>query len=316
MTPTPTITPTLIGGGLGTIAFASNRSGIPQIYLMNGDGTNQHAITTESDGACQPDWSPDGTQIVYISPCMLKESDYPGANLYIMNADGSGKKPLGGSIQGDFEPAWSPDGKLIAFTSIRDGYPQIYSLNLETNETLRLTETDKNVQARQPAWSPDGTQIAYTVRRLGVFQIWVMTSTGKAQQQLVRSGTQFSDFLPAWSPDGTFLSFSEADSFVTSPSPAWLMSMRYEDRNKSQASVKVNAETPIVDVQYSPDGYWLAFESVSADPAGTNQDIYIMTISGGDRTRLTKDPDADFDPVWKPVLVLSPTVTPTVTPTP
>jgi serine/threonine protein kinase len=309
ITHTPTITPTLIGGGLGTIAFASSRSGLPQIYLMNSDGTEQRAITTETDGACQPDWSPDGLKIVYISPCRLKESDYSGANLYVMNADGTGREPLGGSIEGDFDPVWSPDGKSIVFTSLRDGHAQLYKLDLETMEVIRMTETDKNIQARQADWSPDGTQIAYTLRRVGVFQIWVMTNSGQAQQQLVRSGSQLSDFLPAWSPDGTFLSFSQTESFVTSPSPAWLMSMRYEDR-KSQPSVKVNAITPIVDVDYSPDGYWLVFESVSADPAGANQDIYLMTISGGDRTRLTKDPDVDFDPAWKPRAI------PTTIPTP
>jgi serine/threonine protein kinase len=314
MTSTPTITPTLIGGGLGTIAFASNRSGIPQIYLMNADGTDQHAITTETDGACQPDWSPDGTQIVYISPCMLKDNEYQGANLYIMNADGSGKKPLGGSIEGDYDPAWSPDGKYIAFTSLRDGHEQIYRLDLVTGEVIRLTDTEVNKKTRQPTWSPDGTQIAYTLWRVGLNQIWVMTNSGKVQQQLVRSGSELSDFLPAWSPDGAFLSFSQTDKLVTNASPAWLMTMRYEDRNLP--SVEVKADPPIVDVHYSPDGYWLAFESVSADPAGSNSDIYLMTISGGDRTRLTRDPGVDFDPVWKPVPVLSPTVTPTVTPTP
>jgi eukaryotic-like serine/threonine-protein kinase len=308
---TPTITPTLIGGGLGTIAFASKRSGIPQIYLMNSDGTDQRAITTETDGACQPDWSPDGTQIVYISPCRLKDSDYPGANLYIMNADGSGKQPLGGSIEGDYDPAWSPDGKSIAFTSLRDGFPQIYKIVLETGEITRLTETEANKKTRQPTWSPDGTQIAYVLWRVGLNQIWVMTNSGQAQQQLVRSGSQFSDYHPAWSPDGAFLSFSQTDIVITNPSPSWLMTMRYEDR-KSLPGVKVNAEPPIVDVDYSPDGYWLVFESVSADPTGSNQDIYLMTISGGDRTRLTRDPDADFDPAWKPKD--QPAATPTATP--
>jgi len=67
-----------------------------------------------------------------------------------------------------------------------------------------------------------------------------------------------------------------------------------------------------VDMDYSPDGYWLVFESVTADPAGSNQDIYLMTISGGDRTRLTRDPDADFDPAWKPKHQQA--ATPTATP--
>jgi Tol biopolymer transport system component len=136
-----------------------------------------------------------------------------------------------------------------------------------------------------------------------------MTNGGKFTEQLVRSGSEVSDFLPAWSPDGAFLSFSQADKFIDTPSPAWLMTMRYEDR-ENRSSFKVNSAPPVVDVDYSPDGYWLVFESVSSDSTGSNQDIYLMTISGGDRTRLTKDPDVDFDPVWKPRTL------PTATPTP
>ncbi|MCJ7624321.1 MAG: serine/threonine-protein kinase, partial [Anaerolineaceae bacterium] len=60
ISPTPQYTPQ--GGGGGQIAFVSDRSGIPQVYLINIDGTDMTQITNEIDGACQPDWSPDGTK--------------------------------------------------------------------------------------------------------------------------------------------------------------------------------------------------------------------------------------------------------------
>jgi serine/threonine protein kinase len=61
--------PTLIGGSSGQIAFASARTGTPQIYLINADGTSLQAVTDMDEGACQPSWSPDGSQLVFISPC-------------------------------------------------------------------------------------------------------------------------------------------------------------------------------------------------------------------------------------------------------
>jgi hypothetical protein len=80
-----------------------------------------------------------------------------------------------------------------------------------------------------------------------------------------------------------------------STAPAKLMSIRYEERETRQAA-PVKADPPVVDVDNSPDGFWLVFESSN----GQNQDVYLMTITGGDRTRLTTDPDVDFDPMWRP----------------
>jgi serine/threonine protein kinase len=299
ITPTPESTatelpsPTPIGANLGQIVFASDRSGLPQLYLMNADGSDQLAITNEVDGACQPSWSPDGMRIVYVSPCSGRKDTYPGSSLSIIHPDGTGRIFLPASIEGDFDPAWSPNGKYIAFTSLRDGYPQIYLIDLETYEVERLTKTDQDTQARQPDWSADGSQIVYTVRRLNVLQVWIMSSTGQAQEQLVRSGGEYLDFAPAWTSDGQLIFFSQTT--LEPNSAAHLMSLRYEDRNTHKA-VAVQADPPVVDVSSSPDSFWLAFESSD----GQNQDIYFMTITGGNRTRLTTDPDVDFDPDWRP----------------
>ncbi len=292
-TPTPTNTP--IGGGWGQIAFASDRTGIPQIWLVNSDGSNLQQLTNLPDGACQPDWSPDGSQLVFVSPCKERQDKYENSGLYIMNADGSGLTPLPTVPGGDYDPAWSPDGRYIAFTSLRDGYPQIYVYDLVTEETRRLTETRSDVWARYPAWSPQGTQIVYTVRRVSVYQIWYMTSNGDLPTQLTRSNPNLWDFQPVWSPDGKVILFSQSKAQPGAIS--WVASLRYDDRENA-VSTRLDAiqPLPVQDLDISPDGFWLIFES----NVDNNFDIYMSTLTGGHQTRLTDNPAYDFDPAWRP----------------
>ncbi len=298
LTPTPTNTPpplsTPLGGGAGQIAFVSDRAGTPQIYLVNTGGNGIRPITNISDGACQPDWSPDGEKIVFISPCQVDQDVFEGSSLYLVHADGSNLSQLTTAAGGDFEPAWSPDGNRIAFTSLRDGHMQIYTINLEDNAVLRLTDTDKDEFARQPAWSPFGNQIAYSIRRYSAYQIWTMTDTGQSPEQITRSGYTFWDVLPVWSPDGTVILYNQHSSGNTSR--IWLMSIKYENRGGEGVDVDA-APLPVSDVDYSEDGLLLAFEGKD----GSNRDVYFMTVTGASRTQLTTDPGNDFDPVWRPL---------------
>lgn len=300
--PSPTQTPQ---GGTGIIAFVSDRAGIPQVYLMNSDGTNVRPITNEQDGACQPDWSPDGQKIVFVSPCRERQDSYPGSSLYIINIDGTGKTPLPTTLGGDFEPAWSPDGKRIAFTSLRDDYFEIYAINLENSQIERLTDARKisgSSYARQPAWDPFGTQLAYILRRVGITQVWLSrgqpltVQTQSEHEQLTVADNATNTFLPSWSPDGEVIVFNQTN--LDGTSPAWLMRLRYEDRLTRTAS-RVDIAPPIIDVSFSPDGFWIIFESKTNEQA--RHDIYIATVTGAGIKRLTTDPGSDFDPVWRPL---------------
>ncbi len=295
---TPAPVATLMGGGFGQIAFASARSGIPQIYLINTDGTGLQLITNLENGACQPSWSPDGMQLVFISPCLSREEfyedGYKDASLFMVNADGTELKQLTTTPGSDFDPAWAPDGKRIAFSSMRDGRKEIYVLTIESGAVTRLTTTKGEIDNIQPSWSPFSNQIAYTVKRFGAYQVWVMSDTGLSNVQIARSGQQFWDYFPAWGPDGETLIFNQRDLGPTRP---WLMTIRYEDR-ESKEPTRLDFPRPIEDVKFSPDGLWLVFESLDNE---FNRDIYFMTITGGDRTRLTNDPALEFDPVWRPI---------------
>jgi Tol biopolymer transport system component len=264
---------------------------------VNFDGTNLVQLTQLESGACQPSWSPDGSKLVFISPCRGRgdflDGAYSDSTLFTMNADGTGIKQLMNVPGADFDPTWSPDGKKIAFTSLRDGNKQIYTLDVDSLAVTRLTELDVNVENSEPAWSPDGTKIAYLVKRVGTYQVWVMSSTGQDSAQLARSGQDLWDYLPTWSSDGKVIVFSERRT-GGNPRP-WLMSVQYADDG---AVVKLSYfPTPIEDVEFSADGLWIAFEGMDVEG---NRDVYMMTITGGKRTRLTNDPGLDFDPAWRP----------------
>ena len=300
LTPTPidTSTPsaTPFGGGAGQLAFVSDRTGTSQIYLINSNGDNVHPVTNLSAGACQPDWSPDGEKIVFVSPCAINKDVFTSSSLYIVSADGTNLMQLPSAPGGDFEPAWSPDGKRIAFTSMRAGYMQIYVIDLHDNSVQRLTETNKSdtEYTRQPAWSPFGNQIAYAIRRYGSYQIWIMTDKGESPAQLTQSGYDYWDMNPVWSPDGTVILYNQYNP--DAPLKVWLMSILYE--NRGSAGVGVEAEPlPVQNADYSEDGFWLAFEGVEEN----NRDIFLMTVAGASRIRLTSDPANDYDPVWRPM---------------
>jgi serine/threonine protein kinase/Tol biopolymer transport system component len=297
--PSPTSTPTSMAtpiGGSGQIAYASNRSGLPQIYLADLASQTVTQITDMPEGACQPSWSPDGEKLVFISPCKGMDEVYYDAGLYIVNADGSNLTPLATVPGGDFDPAWSPDGSAIAFTSLRTGQMEIFVMDLKGIPTAtQITKGASSVESRQPAWSPDGSQIAYAVKRFGVYQIWLMNFDGKNQKQIVRSGVAFSDYLPTWSPDGELILFNQrcATTFCF----PYLMSISATDRSVEQGTrVQLNVIS-VENVEYSADGFWLLYEG---EEAGENNDILYMTVSGANRVRVTTDKGLDFDPAWRP----------------
>jgi TolB protein len=230
----------------------------------------------------------------------------------MINADGSGLTPLTNTPGGDFEPAWSPDGEHIAFTSFRDGGMQIYKLHLTDQSVTRLTNLGTGIQARQAAWSPDGDELLFTVARLGTFQVWIMSPNGENARQVVRSGTDYWDYFPAWSHDGSVVIFSQQSA--GQGGSVWQMSMPLDQAGGPSAIRMSLGSLPVERARLSPDGFWIAFQGKDEDD---NIDIFFLTVSGAERTRLTFDPARDFDPVWRPTRALTAAApTPAVTSTP
>ena len=99
---------------------------------------------TESGKDASPDWSPDGTKIVFESYRSGSEE------IWVMNANGSGETPL----RSGSSPAWSPDGTKIVFRAPDGGTGlDIWVMNADGSGATNLTNTP-DVYEFEPAWQP------------------------------------------------------------------------------------------------------------------------------------------------------------------
>ena len=290
-TPAPAATP--LGGGSGELAISSNRGGTTQIWLVHSDGTAPTQITNLPDGACQPDWSPDGSRLVFVSPCSGKRDSYPGSSLFIININGKGLVPLKSLPGGDFDPAWSPDGSTIAFTSLRGGKDGIYLYDL-ANQSAKRISSPVNVE-RRPAWSPDGTAIAYETHRQGKPQVWIMNADGTQMREFskLEGGNSTS---PAWAPQNASATETGLVVYSQGSDLPYLVGRVYNDPTAEEFRIS-NKITGILDARYAPDGFWLAFTQL--EPQGATS-IYLMMSNGGNQTLIPGGQGGDFHPTWRP----------------
>jgi len=158
---------------------------------MRSDGTNQVRLTNSPALDFEPDWSPDGTRIVFTT-----DRDNAGYEIYVMNADGTVPVRVTANIGADFQPNWSPDGQRIAFQSNRDGNLEVYVMDADGSNQTRLTTTPSQqaLFVGTPVWSPDGTRIAY--ERAG--RISIMNGDGTGDVALPPVGSV--DIDPSWRP--------------------------------------------------------------------------------------------------------------------
>jgi Tol biopolymer transport system component len=225
------------------VAFASDRTGDPQIYLVNVDGTGLEQLTNVADGACQPSWTPDGLRLAFTSPCRKNQDTYPGAGIWVMEVDGSRLEPLPTEPGGDFDPSWGPDGERIAFTSLRNGRPQIHVFNPETNELERLTG-DFEFEG-EPEWSPDGRRSPSERTERRAATLPDAAATGRRHAWLRSTDP---DSGPQWSPDGMSIL----------PRAVGRRSPDGDPLRRLQAGIRICAEgfsvQPMAAVTWSPDG--------------------------------------------------------------
>ena len=172
------------------------------IHTMNSDGTDRKRLThvkNKWDNA--PDWSPDGTKIVFARAYKDSESVWQH-EIWIMNSDGNEQTQIKG-LKGS-NPYFTPDGRIVFSQEFEDKSNAISIADVDGNNIIRLTN-NKGAQEWHPDVSPDGKQIAFMSDRDGNFEIYVMDIDGSNQKRLTYNDIR--DSMPSWSPDGSQLIF-------------------------------------------------------------------------------------------------------------
>ena len=176
----------------------------------------------------------------------------------------------------------------IVFTSRRDGNNEIYVMDADGKNPIRLTDNPAN--DFDPDWSPDGTKIPFASRRKGgVYQIYVMDADGKNPIRLTDGPRRKED--PDWSPDGQKI------AFTVNPDrnkDEWLDHIAVMDADGNN---RVKHEDRAMEPSWSPDGGGIAFTSRRDD---WNWDIYVMGADRRGLKRVTHDLAPKFRPAFSP----------------
>jgi TolB protein len=272
------------------IAFFSTRSGNPNLWLMDPDGSNTIQLTFNQYGDFAFDWSPDGSELVFVSE---RDGDM---EIFIMNADGTNIRQLTSNETVDWFPKWSPLGDSIAFYSNVTGDHQMYVMDLEGNNVQQVTTdygifNDYEYVWPKVGWSPDGEQIAFISDRDGDREIYIMNSDGTNVRQLTFN--EVLDQFPDWSPSGNQIVF-ESDRF----GDIEIFVIDTDGSNLRQLTSNNGiSQSPI----WSPDGR-IVFNS---DRTG-NFEIWTMDGDGSNQQQLTfndQGGELGFDgfAIWSPL---------------
>ncbi|MDX2139178.1 MAG: hypothetical protein SF123_13910 [Chloroflexota bacterium] len=185
-----------------------------EIYLLRPDESEGILLTDNDIEDAAPAWSPDGSQIAYLS-------GFPDATIRVMAADGTENRVLVDKlfINREVRLAWSPDSQTIAFVVNgdmveSDQTSEIYLVNADGEDLRQLTHSG-NVTLN-PHWSPDGEQIVFYGYEPGAFasdappnnrtDIFIMDADGSGLTNLTSSYGL--DYHPSWSPDGEWIAFA------------------------------------------------------------------------------------------------------------
>jgi Tol biopolymer transport system component len=180
------------------VAFVRTVGSKSQLMLVNADGTNLRQIRS-STHLRAPQWHPNGTKIIY------SVNASPSVVTFMINADGTRDQQLIEAGDGQLA-AWSPDGKKLAFVSSRAGAGRdIYTMNADGSELLRVTNTD-DYSEWSPRWSPDGKKIVcygdYTFNTANS-KMYLLNADGSGRTSIgPEKGRR-----PSWSQDGTKIIF-------------------------------------------------------------------------------------------------------------
>ena len=179
------------------IAYVTKAGQRYTLWVADSDGESAQSALTSPEPIISPAWSPNGSQLAYVS----FESRKP---VIYSHEVATGKRRLLANFRGsNSAPAWAPDGSQLVATLSQSGGSQIYALPLNGGDPKRLTQSAS--MDPEPAYAPDGRSIYFVSDRGGAPQIYRMSSSGGNADRVTFSGSY--NISPAPSPDGRWLAY-------------------------------------------------------------------------------------------------------------
>jgi Tol biopolymer transport system component len=281
------------------------------VFVANADGTDARQVTQAARGVVddQPDWSPDGSQLVFSRYA----PDKPSA-IFTVKADGTGLRrvspPPGKGLVDYSMPSFAPDGRHIILTRASGGiktYPggdqirhsDVVLMDLN-GKHLRVLARAATYQAdyEYPMLSPDGSHFLYEHARSYFADtktrraIVVSSTDGKQPKRLTPWSLDAGD-NPDWSPDGTrilFHSYSDEDDSTQ----AQIFTIGADGSDRRQLTHFPDG-TFVGSPSYSPDGTQIIFSTAAPD---ARADVLVMNADGSDPRPLVTDSAWDSAPDW------------------
>jgi len=277
-----------LGGGINGIAetkiyFVSSRSGTKEIWAMDYDGQNQHAVTHLGTISLSPRISPDNSRIAFAS---LGREGW-AIRMYSLELGRMVSFPAGTAGGSNQSPAWSGDGMRIAFSSSRTGDPEIWLADASGANLRQLTHFAGPDVA--PTWNPQtNAQLAWVSGRTGLPQIYTIDQDGANVQRLTDGGYAIS---PSWSPSGQFLTFSWNRKYGPgAPGGQDIYVMDIASKRWLQLTHEAGSnDFP----SWAPDNRHIVFERA----IGGRSQIWTMLADGTEQHQLTQTGN-NFMPNW------------------
>ncbi len=251
-----------------------------RLAMMDQDGANVRYLTRGDELVVTPRFSPTSLDVTYMA---FSADGEP--KVLLMNIENSQREIVGNFPGMTFSPRFSPDGQKIIMSLSEGANTNLYTMDLRTRTTTRLTDTSAIDTA--PSYSPDGSQIAFESDRGGSQQIYVMGARGGEAKRISFGGGRYS--TPVWSPKGDYIAFTKQNGGNFS-----IGVMKTDGSGERILTEGFHNEGPT----WAPNGLFLMFFREASGGGGPK--IYMVDVFGRSET-LVPTPGYASDPAWGPL---------------